>query len=247
MILNGFKYSEPITLISDGLIAIECIIFAFLLFNRKKTHQTSILLRPWIFSLINFGLAGISGAVYHFSIHETTCEVSWKFILLFSGAAVACFQIGLVLFANQSHLLLHKFDPESDISPLTFFREAYQIGIYTFSIYVIILVFTDWSFLILRFYSFFFLGHFVVSYWKNKHELLKQWYYHKFGIVLLCSLILGIFQGVGKYFHWGFYFGENQDYFFHLGNEIYHFGILYPIYIFFQALKTTFLKNNLTK
>ena len=91
--------AEPVTLLTDYLLAIECLVFAVLLY-RYAQNETSILL--WAISFFVIALAAITGGTYHGFIQSLSVSMSsnlWKITLYCIGVSTLCLLSGMILVA----------------------------------------------------------------------------------------------------------------------------------------------------
>jgi hypothetical protein len=91
--------TEPVTLITDYLLALECLIFAVLLLQKAK-NETPMLL--WAISFITIAIAAITGGTYHGFIRSLSVPVSstlWKITLYSIGVSTWCMLSGMILAA----------------------------------------------------------------------------------------------------------------------------------------------------
>lgn len=91
--------TEPVTLITDYLLAVECLVFAILLL-RKSENETPILL--WSISFFAIGLAAATGGTYHGFVQSLSVPISsalWKITLYSIGISTFCMLSGMILAA----------------------------------------------------------------------------------------------------------------------------------------------------
>ena len=91
--------TEPVTLATDYLLAVECLVFATLLL-RKSQNETPILL--WSISFFAIGLAAATGGTYHGFVQSLSVPISsalWKITLYSIGISTFCMLSGMSLAA----------------------------------------------------------------------------------------------------------------------------------------------------
>jgi len=91
--------TEPTTLLTDYLLAIECLILGVLLYKRSK-NETPILL--WSISFFAIGLAAAAGGTYHGFVQSLSVPLSsalWKITLYSIGISTFCMLSGMILAA----------------------------------------------------------------------------------------------------------------------------------------------------
>jgi hypothetical protein len=91
--------TEPVTLLTDYLLAIECLILGVLLYRRSK-NETPILL--WSISFFAIGLAAATGGTYHGFVQSMSVSISsalWKITLYSIGISTFCMLSGMILAA----------------------------------------------------------------------------------------------------------------------------------------------------
>lgn len=96
--------AEPVTLLTDYLLAIECLVFAVLLY-RYAQNETSILL--WAISFFVIALAAITGGTYHGFIQSLSVSMSsnlWKITLYCIGVSTLCLLSGMILVALKGNV-----------------------------------------------------------------------------------------------------------------------------------------------
>jgi hypothetical protein len=91
--------TEPVTLLTDYLLAVECVVFAILLYRHAK-NETPILL--WSISFFTIALAAATGGTYHGFIQSMGVGISstlWKITLYSIGVSTLCLLSGMILVA----------------------------------------------------------------------------------------------------------------------------------------------------
>jgi hypothetical protein len=91
--------TEPVTLVTDYILAVECLVFAVLLF-RKAKNETPILL--WSISFFTIALAAATGGTYHGFVQSLSVSISsalWKITLYAIGLSTFCMLSGMILAA----------------------------------------------------------------------------------------------------------------------------------------------------
>lgn len=91
--------SEPVTLLTDYILAAECLVFAVLLF-RKAKNEAPVLL--WSISFFAIALAAATGGTYHGFVQSLSVPVSsalWKITLYSIGASTLCMLSGMIMAA----------------------------------------------------------------------------------------------------------------------------------------------------
>lgn len=91
--------AEPVTLLTDYLLAVECLVFAVLLYRQAK-NETPILL--WAISFFVIAVAAVTGGTYHGFIQSLSVSFSstlWKITLYSIGVSTLCLLSGMILVA----------------------------------------------------------------------------------------------------------------------------------------------------
>jgi Family of unknown function (DUF6962) len=91
--------SEPVTLVTDYLLAVECLIFGVLLFWKAKNERPILF---WSISFFTIALAAATGGTYHGFVQSLSVPVSstlWKITLYSIGVSTFCMLSGMILAA----------------------------------------------------------------------------------------------------------------------------------------------------
>jgi hypothetical protein len=96
--------TEPVTLLTDYLLSIECLVFAVLLYCQAK-NETPILL--WAISFFTIAFAAATGGTYHGFIQSLSVPISstlWKITLYSIGVSTLCMLSAMVLVALKGKM-----------------------------------------------------------------------------------------------------------------------------------------------
>ncbi len=91
--------TEPVTLITDYLLAVECLVFAALLFRKEKNERPILF---WSISFFTIALAAAAGGTYHGFVQSLSVPVSsalWKITLYSIGVSTFCMLSGMIIAA----------------------------------------------------------------------------------------------------------------------------------------------------
>ncbi len=91
--------SEPVTLITDYLLAVECLVFAVLLFWKAKNERPILF---WSISFFTIALAAATGGTYHGFVQSLSVPASsalWKITLYAIGVSTFCMLSGMIIAA----------------------------------------------------------------------------------------------------------------------------------------------------
>jgi hypothetical protein len=229
------KLAEPITLFTDGIIAIQCFYYAIRLWQKNTTSKNVNLLKLGVIDFIFISGFSVFGAISHFTSNDNVFGLSWPFALILGGCALCIFQILLTELNFTS--LFRKGTSNS------FHRVIYLVTILILMIFIILNLTTRWNF---NYFSGYFVldcAYFFILVGIQRSQKKKE-RFEGFNRVLLYYffwvLLLGIIQLLGKIFLWQFVFGENSKYLLQLGNEIAHICLLYANFILYRGIQKHF-------
>jgi Family of unknown function (DUF6962) len=234
MIFAGFKLSEPVTLFTDGFLGIQCLCYTFFLFRHKSQSSSFQKLLPWLLGFLNLGIFAINGAISHFTTSESIYRITWPMCVIFGGLAILFFQYGLIYYNLDEDQNQEKKIPTPHLI----------LPFLGYLIYFIILYFQDWAFSIFSFYLVYFLLYFLYSFFVTRIDATQKTFHIKILKFLFFLLIFGVIQVIGKAISWNYYFGPNDQYLFQVGNEIFHIGIVFPVWYLYRVIKKEFLHPN---
>jgi len=223
MILEAFKHSEPVTLLTDGLLGIECLVCSCLLLAKRKSSPLSRTITAWALGYISLGIFAINGSLSHYTTSYDVYSITWPLCVVFGGVCVFFFQIALMLYESD----------EKD----AFKTWSYSVPPICLAIYLVALSTLNWNFSLFGGYLGVFLFQFLFSYRNHGSESSKSNLYQSIRNFMLVVVVLGIIQVAGKAAEWNFYYGPDSQYLFQVGNEIFHIAILFPVWYLYTRLK----------
>jgi hypothetical protein len=230
--LLALKYSEPITLCTDGFLGIQCLIFAILVIIKQTQVKTHSLSKIWTGFYLNLAVFAFAGAISHFTTNLDLYAITWPISVISGGIALFCFQIAF-LWHNSNEILVSQMVK----------TPSFIIAIIGILIYLTIIPFTTWNFAVFSGYLVIIAIHFLLLSAKNADQQELMPFNHILKRFLLIILILGIIQVIGKIIQWNYYFGDKNQFLFQPANEIFHIVALYPNAVLFKAIRCNYLQE----
>jgi Family of unknown function (DUF6962) len=96
--------TEPTTLLTDYLLATECLTLGVLLYKRSENERPILL---WSISFFAIGLAAAAGGTYHGFVQSLDVPISsalWKITLYSIGISTFCMLFGMILAALKGKI-----------------------------------------------------------------------------------------------------------------------------------------------
>mgnify|MGYP006279428495 CR=1 FL=1 len=220
MLINDYKPMEPVTLITDLLLAVFGFLFAiFLLKYRKNVSQDKkVYGLMWVLSYLSIGLFALFGALAHGFTSITLQDIVWPPTMIFGGISFIFFAAGVIIYQK-----------ERDYRGLLMIPVALVVG------YLIFGLLLGWPFLlwvilllICSVIIFFF------AFRAKKEEKMVAPYIIK-GLTII--IISGIIQAIGGIIGYQTMFGPNNEFLFTPHNDIFHIIALIGLIVFFQGFK----------
>jgi len=223
------KYSEPITLITDGALGIQSFIFALLLaFYLAKNVEGTIKKEStlnWALCFFSMGIFALAGAIGHFTTSEEIYWSVWPFCVSFGAVALffANLEVQVLFFGSRKYQFVKTLIPYAVVQILII---VFNYAFIWFGVY---LVYTVAVYFILYFID--------KKSGSQDRDTDKTKFIKVVGIYLFVFLILGIIQTIAKAAGWVIFFGPNSEYLFQPGNEIFHVAALILNQVFYSKLK----------
>ena len=226
------KLSEPVTLITDGAIGVQCLIFSIILFKSLKISRDPAILKMWIGCFLSLSIFAFAGSISHGTPSLTLYSNTWPVCVTFGGVALYFLHIAMMMFYGKKN-------GESDINQKPH-PMVYIIPTTLLIVYLIVLPGSGWSFAYFGYYFIVIALHFFGLFFVNRNVAAKQPFGKILFMYVAVFMIFGVIQILGKTYDWAYTFGSSDQYLFQLGNEIFHIGILYPNWLFYQGICKNF-------
>jgi len=220
---RDYKPSEPVTLVTDLILAIQGFLFGLILLyyymkNKDKRRKDSIF---WVGFFISVALFALFGAISHGSTSVKIASILWPPTMIFGGISFIFFSAGVIIFYKE------KYD------------KMLIVPVILVIIYLILAVLLNWIFLlwvvlllicsvIIFFYAF-----------KAKKKEKELASYIIYGLILI--LIGGAVQAIGGFIGYETMFGSNNEYLFSPHNDIFHIIAAIGLIVFFKGIKKEFI------
>lgn len=213
------KLAEPVTLITDALLAIQGFLFAFVLLyfllkNKEKTEVNSLVSIMWIGGFISIALFALFGAISHGTTSQSLSDILWPFTMIFGGVCFIFIVIGIIIYQKETDYAKLLLIPV--IAVIVYFIIGFLFD-WQFLIWVVLLVFCS---IIIYIFAF-----------KAKQEDKGLARYIIIGLTIV--LIAGVVQGVGGVIGFRTTFGAYNQFLFQPHNDIFHIIAMIGLVIFF--------------
>jgi hypothetical protein len=198
------KLSEPQTLITDGMLGLQCIIYALILLSdirKKKTTRNDKFTLLWCFFFSALSVFAFAGSISHYTTNLDLYQSTWSITLFFGGLALFIFHF---IIGTQIAKITPKLNKMNLI--LIF------LGYLSFNGLIFGL---EWNFTYFGYYLVYICIHFYLSYALILRKSLPfNQLNKKIFIYLSIILFLGIIQVIGKKVQWMYYFGDESQFLF---------------------------------
>ena len=210
---------EPVTVVTDGILAILGFIFGIILLyyyiKDKESRKKDSLM--WIGTFFSVALFAFFGAVSHGVTSIALGDLFWPPTMIFGGITFVFLLAGVIIYQKE------------EISIILI------IPVILVVLYLILCVLLNWAFLvwvilllicsiIIFFYAF-----------KAKRDGKELAPYLIYGLIII--LIGGVIQAIGGIIGYQTYFGPNNEYLFKPHNDIFHVIAMIALFVFFIGFK----------
>ena len=216
---------EPVTVVTDGILAILGFIFGIILLyyyiKDKESRKKDSLM--WIGTFFSVALFAFFGAVSHGVTSIALGDLFWPPTMIFGGITFVFLLAGVIIYQKE------------EISIILI------IPVILVVLYLILCVLLNWAFLvwvilllicsiIIFFYAF-----------KAKRDGKELAPYLIYGLIII--LIGGVIQAIGGIIGYQTYFGPNNEYLFKPHNDIFHVIAMIALFVFFIGFKKELISS----
>lgn len=213
---------EPVTVITDGLVAVLGLIFGTILLyyyikNKDSRKKDSLM---WIGTFFSVALFAFFGAIAHGVTSIALEELFWPPTMIFGGLTFVFLLAGVIIYQKE------------EITSLL------VIPVILVVLYLILCVLLNWVFLvwvILLLICSFFVFFYAFKAKRDGKELAP---YMIYGLIII--LIGGVVQAIGGIIGYQTYFGPNNVYLFRPHNDIFHVIAMVALFVLFTGFRKEF-------
>ncbi|MBD3341965.1 MAG: hypothetical protein GF353_22890 [Candidatus Lokiarchaeota archaeon] len=225
--MSELKPVEPVTLVTDLILAIEGFLFAlFLIFYwTKKVNKKDKPTLMWIGGFLSVGFFALFGALSHGTEYVMISEILWPPTMVFGGISFIFFVAGTMIYQKEEN-----------------YGKMLLIPVVLVLIYLIVGFLINWPFFIwvLLLLVCSVLIYFYAFKAKKENKLLSRYLF--WGLTII--IIAGIVQGIGGIIGYRTYFGPNNQYLFTPHNDIFHIIAMVGLLIFFVGFRRELFRKS---
>lgn len=223
--MADYKPSEPVTVLTDGILALLGLIFGIILLyyyikNSESRKKDSLM---WIGTFFSVALFAFFGAMAHGVTSIALEEIFWPPTMIFGGITFVFLVAGVIIYKKE------------EITSLLI------IPVILVVLYLILCVLLNWAFIIwvilLLICS---LVIFIYAF-KAKRDGKELAPYLIYGLIII--LIGGVVQAIGGIIGYQTYFGPNKLYLFKPHNDIFHVIAIIALFVFFMGFKKELISS----
>ncbi|TFG08901.1 MAG: hypothetical protein EU539_01145 [Promethearchaeota archaeon] len=217
---SDLKPIEPVTVITDLMLAIEGLVFGALLLyfwikneDQRQTHDLM-----WIGTYFSIMIFAFFGALAHGTDSKTIEALVWPPTMIFGGITFIFLVAGVIIYQK-----------ESDYAKLLI------IPIVLFIIYLILIIILNWPFIL---WVLLLIVCSIIIYiyaFKAKSDGKALAPYLINGLTII--IIAGVVQAIGGIIGYQTYFGPNNEYLFTPHNDIFHVIAMIGMYVFYRGFR----------
>ena len=220
MYMSDYKPVEPVTFATDMILAIQGLIFGFILlyYWKKNDDKRNLYSLMWIGGFFSVMLFAFFGALSHGTDSMRLADIFWPPTMIFGGISFIFFVAGVIIYQKVSN-----------------YKTVLIIPIVLVIIYLIIGFLVNWPF-ILWVILLVVCSVFIYLYaFKAKNDGKELAPYLIRGLTII--IIAGVIQAIGGIIGYQTHFGPDDQYLFTPHNDIFHVIAMIGIYIFFKGFK----------
>jgi len=215
---------EPITVITDSLLAALGVIFGIILlyyyFNTNKENRKKETIM-WIGAFFSLALFALFGAISHGVTSIALENLFWPPTMIFGGITFIFFVAGVIIYQKETITSLIIIP----IILVCFYLVMCILFNWLFLIWVLLLLICS---VIIFFYAF-----------KAKSEGEELAPYLIYGMIIV--IISGLVYAIGSMIGYHTYFGPNNEYLFKPHNDIFHSIAMIGMCVFFIGFRKEFV------
>ena len=220
MYMSDYKPVEPVTFATDMILAIQGLIFGFILlyYWKKNDDKRNLYSLMWIGGFFSVMLFAFFGALSHGTDSMRLADIFWPPTMIFGGISFIFFVAGVIIYQKVSN-----------------YKTVLIIPIVLVIIYLIIGFLVNWPF-ILWVILLVVCSVFIYLYaFKAKNDGKELAPYLIRGLTII--IIAGVIQAIGGIIGYQTHFGPDDQYLFTPHNDIFHVIAMIGLYIFFKGFK----------
>ena len=220
MYMSDYKPVEPVTFATDMILAIQGLIFGFILlyYWKKNDDKRNLYSLMWIGGFFSVMLFAFFGALSHGTDSMRLADIFWPPTMIFGGISFIFFVAGVIIYQKVSN-----------------YKTVLIIPIVLVIIYLIVGFLVNWPF-ILWVILLVVCSVFIYLYaFKAKNDGKELAPYLIRGLTII--IIAGVIQAIGGIIGYQTHFGPDDQYLFTPHNDIFHVIAMIGLYIFFKGFK----------
>ena len=218
--MSDYKPVEPVTFATDMILAIQGLIFGFILlyYWKKNDDKRNLYSLMWIGGFFSVMLFAFFGALSHGTDSMRLADIFWPPTMIFGGISFIFFVAGVIIYQKVSN-----------------YKTVLIIPIVLVIIYLIVGFLVNWPF-ILWVILLVVCSVFIYLYaFKAKNDGKELAPYLIRGLTII--IIAGVIQAIGGIIGYQTHFGPDDQYLFTPHNDIFHVIAMIGLYIFFKGFK----------
>ncbi len=218
--IDDYKPMEPVTIVTDGILAIMGFLFAALLlyywFKIEGERPRTTLM--WIGSLISTALFAMFGALSHGMTSITIGDILWIPTYIFGGVAFIFLVTGVMIYEREEN-----------------YEKLITIPVVLVVIYLILGILLNWMFLLWVFLLVICAVVILFFSFKARKDGKELANYLILGLIII--IIAGVVQAIGGMLGLSTTFGPSNEFLFSPHNDIFHIIAIFGVIVLFIGFK----------